>query len=109
MIVVCDPVKHTYGTKSAGKFGRPKTTRTTRARTRAPEASVIGAAVCFPARTCEIKSVKSSQVKFKFQWRPRPPPLGRPPAREIVRARRGATGMAAPSRGFIHIFYLSSS
>ena len=110
LIVVCDPVKHTYGTKSAGKFGRPKTTRTTRARARlrthVQEASVIGAAVCFPARTCEIKSVKSSQVKFKFQWRPRPPPLGRPPAREIVRARRGATGMAAPSRGFIYPHFL---
>ena len=40
------------------------------------------------------KNVKSSQVKFKFQWRPRPPPLGRPPAREIGMARHGATGMA---------------
>ena len=42
---------------------------------------------------------KSSLVKFKFQWRPRPPPLGRPPPREIgrrgaARARARATGMA---------------
>ena len=44
--------------------------------------------------TRKSSQVKSSQVKFKFQWRPRPPPLGRPPAREIGMARHGATGMA---------------
>ena len=124
LIVVCDPVKHTYGTKSAGKFGRPKTTRTTRARARGraggraggrlrthvPEASVIGAAVCFP----DVRDqVKSSQVKSSSNFNG-----GR--ARRLWGARRhersGGRGVAqlacgwkALSRGFIHnhiVFFL---
>ena len=49
-------------------------------------------------KSSQVKSSQSSQVKFKFQWRPRPPPLGRPPSREIGRARRGATGTMLDSR-----------
>ena len=47
------------------------------------------------ARFFDVDEVKSRQVKSsQVQISTRPPPLGRPPAREIGRARRGATGMA---------------
>ena len=62
-------------------------------------------------RSQESSQVKSSQVKFKFQWRPRPPPLGAPAGardREGA-ARRNWHGWIALSRGFIHIvFFLFS-
>ena len=64
-------------------------------------------------KSSQVKSsqVKSSQVKFKFQWRPRPPPLGAPAGardREGA-ARRNWHGWIALSRGFIHIvFFLFS-
>ena len=46
---------------------------------------MLATAAYWSASQVKSSQVKPSQAKFKFQWRPRPPPLGRPPAREIGR------------------------